>query len=72
VSAEPASPCCGVCRLDEEGRLCLGCLRSLDEIAAWSGADAAAKRAILARVAERVQQAATYASKPTDGRAGKG
>jgi len=72
VSEEPASPCRGVCRLDEEGRLCLGCLRTLDEIAAWSGADATTKREILARVAERVQNAATYASKPTDGGAGQG
>ena len=28
------SPCTGVCMLDEE-RLCMGCHRSVDEIARW-------------------------------------
>lgn len=30
-----ASPCIGVCTLDESGRLCLGCCRTVDEIAVW-------------------------------------
>ncbi|WP_421989619.1 DUF1289 domain-containing protein [Roseococcus sp.] len=42
---EPPSPCRQVCVL--EGRICLGCGRSLDEIAAWPTASAASKRAIL-------------------------
>lgn len=29
------SPCIGTCELDAQG-LCLGCLRTGDEIAAWS------------------------------------
>jgi predicted Fe-S protein YdhL (DUF1289 family) len=29
------SPCVGVCSLDADG-LCQGCLRNVDEIAAWS------------------------------------
>lgn len=29
------SPCIGVCALDADG-LCRGCLRTVDEIAAWS------------------------------------
>lgn len=29
------SPCTGVCMLDE-GRLCMGCHRSVDEIARWT------------------------------------
>jgi predicted Fe-S protein YdhL (DUF1289 family) len=32
----PLSPCTGVCRLDGRG-LCIGCLRTGDEIARWSG-----------------------------------
>lgn len=28
------SPCTGVCRIDEQG-LCIGCHRTLDEIARW-------------------------------------
>ena len=40
------SPCINVCRMDEASGLCSGCLRSLDEIAAWSTLDDAAKRAV--------------------------
>lgn len=32
----PVSPCIGVCTLDGSG-LCLGCRRTLAEIARWSG-----------------------------------
>ena len=34
-STLPLSPCTGVCRLDTRG-LCLGCLRTGDEIARWT------------------------------------
>ena len=51
--ATPASPCTGHCTLDPQQRYCLGCHRSLAEIAAWPGADAAARQAILAAVALR-------------------
>lgn len=40
------SPCVGICRLDDAGTHCIGCLRTLPEIAAWSGADEAFKRAV--------------------------
>ncbi|MEM6741397.1 MAG: DUF1289 domain-containing protein [Pseudomonadota bacterium] len=37
----PASPCVGVCVIDEAKSLCLGCARTVDEIAVWgSAADA--------------------------------
>ena len=29
------SPCIGVCSIDPKSKLCLGCLRSSDEIAIW-------------------------------------
>ncbi len=29
------SPCNNVCRMDDTTGLCAGCLRTLDEIAAW-------------------------------------
>jgi hypothetical protein len=32
------SPCVGICRLDPTTGLCLGCMRTGDEIAAWPGA----------------------------------
>jgi uncharacterized protein len=45
---EVASPCINICTLDPAGRYCVGCYRTLDEIAAWSRLDAAAKRAVIA------------------------
>ena len=33
------SPCVGVCSIDPKSKLCLGCLRSSDEIAIWSQID---------------------------------
>ncbi len=47
------SPCIDICDLDQNGQYCLGCLRTLDEIAGWSEAGDEERRAILARLAER-------------------
>jgi hypothetical protein len=47
------SPCISVCVLDADGALCLGCFRTLDEIASWSLLDADAKRGVLAALPER-------------------
>ena len=33
------SPCVGVCSIDPKSNLCLGCLRSSDEIAIWPQID---------------------------------
>lgn len=41
-----ASPCINVCRMNEATGLCDGCLRTIDEIAAWSTLDDTAKRAV--------------------------
>jgi predicted Fe-S protein YdhL (DUF1289 family) len=49
----PASPCIDVCRLDGNDR-CIGCGRTLDEIARWSTMSAEEQRAVL----ERLRQAA--------------
>lgn len=50
-----ASPCIGVCVLDQRTRICRGCRRTIDEIAAWSSMTDAAKRAVLRRLAGPVQ-----------------
>jgi predicted Fe-S protein YdhL (DUF1289 family) len=44
------SPCIGVCVLDQRARICRGCRRTIDEIAAWSSMTDAAKRAVLRRL----------------------
>lgn len=47
------SPCIEVCRMDERTGLCIGCYRTLEEIARWGAAGNAEKRAILAAITER-------------------
>jgi uncharacterized protein len=49
----PPSPCLGICLMDPMTRMCRGCLRTVDEIAAWYDAEPAEKRLILGRLAER-------------------
>ena len=52
--AQPTpSPCINVCRIDAATSRCLGCRRTLDEIAAWSRMDDAARRAVWAQLPAR-------------------
>jgi len=51
----PASPCIGVCVIDESRALCTGCVRTLDEIAAWSSASDAFRLAVWAALPERAE-----------------
>ncbi len=44
---DPPSPCVNICVMHPRAGLCVGCLRTLDEIAAWGALDPAGKRAIL-------------------------
>ncbi|MDP9046300.1 MAG: DUF1289 domain-containing protein [Pseudomonadota bacterium] len=46
LGAAVPSPCTNVCSLDARSGWCLGCRRSLDEIAAWSRLTDAEKRAV--------------------------
>ena len=47
------SPCTQLCMIDPATGWCLGCARSLGEIAEWGGADEARQREILAALPER-------------------
>ena len=49
------SPCIRLCTLDPERRTCLGCGRTLDEIAAWTRYSEAEREAIMARLPERLK-----------------
>lgn len=51
--AEIESPCVKTCVIHPESRLCVGCLRSIDEIGAWSGMTAEARKAIMAELPSR-------------------
>lgn len=46
------SPCTGVCQLNDN-LVCLGCLRTIDQIIAWPAADGNARLAILGDIAKR-------------------
>lgn len=52
-AAPLVSPCVGICRMSDDGGHCTGCLRSIDEIAAWSGASDTFKREVWRQLAER-------------------
>ena len=61
VEDEPPSPCSGVCRIDGQRGLCLGCRRTLGEIAEWATASIRRKRQILGELDSR---AAPYSEPP--------
>jgi uncharacterized protein len=47
------SPCINVCRMDPATGWCEGCLRTIDEIAAWGTLDDAARREVRAALLRR-------------------
>lgn len=55
MAASVPSPCIGLCILDPETGFCKGCLRTIEEIGAWIGLDDDARRAVLERVAQRLE-----------------
>lgn len=55
-TGDVGSPCVSVCRMDASG-LCEGCLRTLPEIAGWSGMDDAARRVVWGLVWQRAREA---------------
>ncbi|WP_303786226.1 DUF1289 domain-containing protein [Azovibrio restrictus] len=58
-----ASPCTGICTLDVQGRYCLGCWRSTDEIAAWPRMNDGQRLTVLAIVARRCEEGNRLAGK---------
>ncbi|MBU2982019.1 DUF1289 domain-containing protein [Lentibacter algarum] len=50
---EPESPCINICVVHPETRLCTGCARSIDEIAAWSRMSSDERRAVMAELPSR-------------------
>jgi len=51
------TPCIGVCFIDPKAKLCLGCGRTLHEIAHWNGMNSSARRAIMATLHQRMLDA---------------
>lgn len=48
-----ATPCVKVCIVDGESGLCLGCYRTLHEVAAWASFDEARRLALMAELPSR-------------------
>ena len=65
-SPRVASPCINVCSIDETTGLCAGCLRSLDEIAAWSVLTDEERRAVWDAIAKRAREEAQWAPDNAD------
>ena len=47
------SPCIGVCEIDVQSQLCIGCLRSTDEIAMWPQIDYEKSLEVMNQIAKR-------------------
>jgi predicted Fe-S protein YdhL (DUF1289 family) len=52
-SGDVRSPCINVCVIDPAAGYCLGCYRTLDEIAAWINLDSAQRLAVWDAIDER-------------------
>jgi predicted Fe-S protein YdhL (DUF1289 family) len=50
------SPCLSVCRMDAQAEFCVGCWRTLDEIAAWGRMGDCGKRKVWALLARRIEE----------------
>ncbi len=67
VRDEVQSPCIKICVIHQESRLCTGCLRSIDEIGAWSRMSDEVRSAVLEELPTRTGQI----TKRRGGRAGR-
>ncbi len=56
ASSHVPSPCQSVCIMHPETGWCEGCMRTLDEIAAWSRMDKSAKLAVWAQLPQRLAE----------------
>ncbi len=48
-----STPCIQICQIDADSRLCIGCWRTLDEIAGWAGMSEAQRLAVMASLPAR-------------------
>jgi hypothetical protein len=65
ATAAVPSPCISVCRMDARSGWCEGCLRTIDEIAAWSVLDDEEKRAVWQLLPQRREALAAAKGTPT-------
>jgi uncharacterized protein len=53
MESEVKSPCISVCAMDEPTGLCLGCYRTIEEIAQWWDLDTNSQQKIMDQVNQR-------------------
>lgn len=58
MTDEVSSPCQQVCQMHPQTGYCIGCLRTINEIADWLEMSNEEKRAVLQRIEERRKAAA--------------
>ena len=51
------SPCINICTIDARSQLCIGCGRTIDEVAAWSTLSAERRAQVMAELAARMSAA---------------
>jgi len=56
-AAVPSTPCVKVCVVDSLSGLCIGCGRTIAEIAAWAAMSEAERLAVMASLGERLKRA---------------
>ncbi len=61
--APPSTPCIQICVIDPLSALCIGCGRTVDEIAAWSGLDEPKRLTIMAELEARLVASRTRKSR---------
>lgn len=64
AAAPVASPCSRVCRIDEGSGLCIGCGRTLDEIARWTAMGEAGRQRVWAQLRGRLAAVASRPDRP--------
>ena len=62
---EIESPCTNICQIHPGARICIGCLRTGEEIAAWSRLSAERRREIMAALPSRAPRLRDPANRPS-------
>ena len=53
MPADLPSPCISLCQMNSGNGLCHGCLRTIEEICAWSSLNDSGKRAVWRKIEQR-------------------
>lgn len=63
-AGRPTTPCVRICVVDEESGLCIGCGRSVEEIALWIDLTDDDRRAVMKKLPERLTRARAGSQRP--------